>query len=304
MHSRGSRPLAAALLLLTAGLVPAPALAQGTSGPVVSDSRVGYIDGAIPGDQLRLRYDASYNNRRPSRAEFIWPQSGSPGLPGPPFREPRLDYQDLSTYLEAAATERLSFFVELPLRAVNPEVNDNTAGLGDMNAGVKYAFLFSEDFVATFQFRTYAPTGDNHRGLGNDHVSLEPALLAWAPLTERLTLEGEFRAWVPIDGTDFAGEILRYGLGVNYALYETCQVRVAPVAEFVGWTVLDGKAGAVGPTGVGFVEDAAGDTIVNAKLGVRLGVGEGADFYAGYGRALTGDRWYENTFRLELRLTY
>ena len=28
------------------------------------------------------------------------------------------------------------------------------------------------------------------------------------------------------------------------------------------------------------------------------------DVYAGYGRPLTGDKWYENTFRVEFRLFY
>ena len=33
-------------------------------------------------------------------------------------------------------------------------------------------------------------------------------------------------------------------------------------------------------------------------------IGHHADLYTGYGRPLTGDRWYENTFRVEFRLVY
>jgi hypothetical protein len=300
MSSPRENLAALACLLLTASL----AGAQGTSGPMVSDSRVGYIDGAIPGDVFRFRFDANYNNRRPSRGEFVWPKAGMPFTPGPPFREKHLDYQDFSPYLEVAATERASAFVEMPIRMVNPVVNENTGGLGDMNAGFKYAFCYTEDLVASFQLRAYFPTGDNDRGLGNNHVSLEPALLVYAPLTERLNLESEFRIWVPVSGTDFAGDLVRYGAGLSYDLYETCNLRVAPVVEFVGWTFLGGKAAFVGPTGLGAVESARGDTIVNAKLGLRTSVGGLGDVYAGYGRALTGDRFYENTFRVELRLTY
>ena len=62
----------------------------------------------------------------------------------------------------------------------------------------------------------------------------------------------------------------------------------------------------------GVVQDANGDTIVNAKVGVRtmLGkpVGNGlmnrADVYAGYGRALTGEVWYKDLMRFELRVRY
>ncbi len=224
-----------------------------------------------------------------------------PGLPQP---EPRIDYQDLSAYLELAANDRLSGFVELPWRFLNPEVNANANGLSDMNAGFKYAFLCHEDLVATFQFRTSIPTGDAHRGLGNHHVSLEPAFLFYDRLTDRLGLEGEFRYWVPIDGTNFAGDLVRYGLGLHYDVWKSCTMAVSPVAEFVGWTVLDGKESAVTPSGVVATRDAAGDTIVNVKLGLRLRLDSLGDFYAGYGRSLTGDRWYENTFRFEFRLFF
>jgi hypothetical protein len=51
-------------------------------------------------------------------------------------------------------------------------------------------------------------------------------------------------------------------------------------------------------------QDAAGDTIVNIKFGLRMKVGDLADFYTGYGRPLTGERWYEQTFRFEFRLFF
>ena len=58
---------------------------QGTTGPVIRDSNVGYIDPAIPAELFRFRYDAAYDNNRPTRAEFFW----SPGEPfgaGPIFQ--------------------------------------------------------------------------------------------------------------------------------------------------------------------------------------------------------------------------
>jgi hypothetical protein len=153
----------------------------------------GYMDPAIPGNLFRLRYDTAYNNRRPNRAEFFWAQ-GRPLGPGVPLPEPRVDYQDFSAYVEVAATQRLSGFVDVPWRLLNPEVNANANGFGDLNAGFRYAFIYRPDLVTTFQFRTYVPTGDAGRGLGTDHVSLEPAVLVYKPLTDRTGLEGEFRA--------------------------------------------------------------------------------------------------------------
>ncbi len=305
--------LSAAVLVLAVG-TPAPTLAQtmapgdASAGPApsggsngdwnVGESSVGYIDNAIPGNQFRLRYDAAYHNNRPTRADFFWP-----GVGGPPLPEVRVDYQDITSYLEAALSRRFSVFVEAPVRFLNPERNDNTAGFGDMNAGFKWAFLFDRERVATFQLRTYAPTGDADRGLGNDHVTLEPGLLLHERLADRLALDAELRDWVPIDGSPFAGNILRYGVGLTYGQRRPDCCWVTPVAEVVGWTVLSGQEKAVFPAGV-VVEDAAGDTIVNVKLGARLGFGDRADVYAGYGRPLTGDVWYKDTFRLEFRLLF
>jgi hypothetical protein len=294
----------AGVIATAAGLLaPPPLFAQGTSGPIVSDSKVGYIDAAIPGDVFRLRYDTTYNNRRPSRAEFFYAQT-APAGPGLPFPEPGVDYQDFSAYAELTLLPRLSTFVEVPTRILNPDVNANTAGLGDLNAGFKVAFVQADTGVLTFQLRTYVPTGDADRGLGTNHVSLEPGLLFYEGLGCRAGLEGELRYTVPVGGTDFAGDVIRYGLGVHYDVFRGCEVRVAPVAEFVGWTVLGGKESVVFPTGLSDVRGAAGDTIVNAKVGVRLGLADRADVYAGYGRPLTGERWYESTFRFELRLLY
>ncbi len=271
-------------------------------------SAVGYIDPAIPMTQFRLRYDAAYRDNRPDRAEFFYPKCGcfkiaglDPRAPGPPLPETRVDYQDLSSYLEYAPTERLSGFVEIPVRWLNPVVNDNTSGLADINAGFKWAFIYNHDQVASFQFRTYAPTGDAFKGLGTDHVSLEPALLLFQRLTDRLNFEGEVRDWIPIGGTDFAGNVIRYGVGLDYRIYDNDNLRIAPVAEFVGWTVLSGKEFANPP---GVILDATGDTIVNAKIGARFWFGSHSDIYIGYGRALTGAVWYKDIVRAEYRLVF
>jgi hypothetical protein len=292
-----------AVVAFLALVLSSTARAQGTGGPTSRDSSVGYIDSAIPGDQFRLRFDAADHDFRPTRAEFFYPQ-GRPLGPGLPLPDPRVDYQDVTQYLEVAAGERLSAFVELAERFLDPEVNARHEGLGDMNAGFKYAFVDSPDLVATFQFRTYIPTGDATRGLGTNHVSLEPSLLVYKPLTDRLGFEGEFRTWVPVGGTDFAGDILRYGLGLHYDLYQTHNTKIVPVVEVVGWTVLDGKETVVEPTGVPIVENAAGDTIVDVKVGVHVKLATWGDFYTGYGRAVTGSRWYDNIYRAEFRLFF
>ena len=149
------------------------------------------------------------------------------------------------------------------------------------------------------------PTGDADRGLGNHHVSLEPALLGYVRRRlPRLGIEAEVRDWIPIGGTDFAGNTLRYGVGAHYDLFLTRRGIIAPVVEVVGWTFLDGKTAIVTGPGQVTVEDAAGDTIVNLKLGVRAGLGARGDLYFGYGTPLTGERWYDHIFRVEWRYSF
>jgi len=295
-------------LLLAATVVvllgsPSLLRAQGTTKPAVRDTNVGYIDPAIPGDVFRTRVDAAYDNLRPSRNEFFW-AAGSPFGRGPSIPETSVNYQDVFTYCETLVAPGLSAFVDVPVRFLDPQQNANVRGLADIDAGVKYAFIEQDDLITTFQFRTYAPTGDFSRGLGTSHFSLEPALLVYMPVGDRWGLEGEVRDWIPVGGSDFAGNIIRYGIGAHYDLVQTGFWSLAPVAEFVGWTALDGKVSIVEPSGLAHIEDTAGATIVNAKVGLRLKLAGLADLYAGYGRPLTGNSWYLNTFRIELRFFF
>ncbi len=305
---------------LEPSLSPERFAALGSETVALADrSVVGYIDPAIPRTQIRLRYDDLLNETRPDRAEFFYAKYGfyatpasvaiagvppDPNAKGALGPDPSVNSQEFSTYLEGALDPKLSVFVDLPVRFVHPLTDHRHAGFSDMSAGFKYAFLFQENRIATFQLRTYIPTGDSAQWLGNNHVSLEPGLLYFWGLTDRLSLEAELKDWVPIGGTNFAGNIVNYGVGLSYRLFTCGKWSVSPVAEFVGWTVLDGKESVVfSPTAVQ-VQEAGGDTIVNAKIGARLWCGAHNDLYVGYGRALTGPVWYKDIFRLEYRLGF
>jgi hypothetical protein len=290
----------------------APGFGGGTStaflGSTASAPAVGYIDSAVPLTQLRLRYDAAFNNNRPDRAEYFYAKCGCfPDGEGPPLPEKSVDYQDLSAYFEYAFTQRTSAYIQAPFRFLNPEVNDNTAGLANMHIGFKHAFIYTPSTVSTFQMGIGLPTGDANSGLGNDLASLEPAWLHHQRLSERLFFDGQMGFWFPLDGTDFAGNIFIYGGGLSYYVVDNCNFRVAPVVEVLGWTVLGGQELADGAA-----ESAYLDTIINAKFGVRIGFGSAnypgaisnSDLYIGYGRALTGEVWYEDIYRIEYRMRF
>ncbi len=269
----------------------------------VREATVGYIDSPAIADQVRLRSDFGYDFREPNRAEFFYARGKARG-PGLPRGERAIDFQDHMLYLEKTVAPGWSVFAEGGVRALNPDLNANAIGIGDTNLGFKYAFLQSASSLYTWQLRTYLPSGAASRGLGNRHVSVEPALLGFTQLTDQLGLASELRYWQPIGGTDFASGVVRYGLGLRYALWDGFGCRVSPTAEVIGWSVLGGHESRLEPDGSAPTRDSAGTTIVNVKLGARVDFGERAGLYAGYGRAITGERWYRDVFRIEFRWLY
>src|SRR5262249_18553270 len=168
--------------------------AVGGSTVALQVPNAGYIDSAIPFTNFRLRYDSAYGNNRPDRAEFFYAKCGcfrpaDPNAPGPRLAETNVDYQDIRSYLEVAFGNRASVFAEVPVRFLNPDQNATPAGLADMNAGFKVALLYDPNRVVSAQLRTYIPTGAASHGLGTHHVSLEPSLLVYQKLSERLLFE-------------------------------------------------------------------------------------------------------------------
>jgi hypothetical protein len=227
--------------------------------------------------------------------------------------ENRIDYQELSPYFEYAATRNFSTFIEVPARFLNPSMVPNYYGFSDINAGFKYAFVAEANRYYTFQLRGYLPTGAADRGLGTGHVTLEPALLVFQRLTDRLYFDGELRDWIPISGSNFAGNVIRYGTALTYNLVLTEHFRVAPVNEIVGWSILGGKE--TTPPDLnhihGSIANVGGQAIVNEMIGLRFGVGNyGApgggsalndrhSLGVSYGRCITGDHWYKDVVLAE-----
>ncbi|MBL8800307.1 MAG: hypothetical protein JNM56_40885, partial [Planctomycetia bacterium] len=136
-----------------------------------------FVDAARPVTQMRLRYDAGFGMVFPDRAEYFWARQGQGGK-GPPRIETKLDYDELTLYMEGAAA-RIGIFVETPYRSITAETNGHFAGFGDIVLGTKSLLLDCELMQVSFQLKTFIPSGNFLKGLGTGHVSLEPSLL-WA----------------------------------------------------------------------------------------------------------------------------
>ena len=149
----------------------------------------------------------------------------------------------------------------------------------------------------------FAPTGKTQDGLGNGHATAQPGFLTnWRPLEHwQVIVEGEVSCWVPIDASSYGGQMMVYGVGVSYGEKPPDQFWAAPVAECTGWTVLRGKEQVVYSPQTSFSAHAGSDTIINGNLGVRAGFGQMGDVFVGYSRPFTGDVWWKEMWRVELR---
>ena len=304
--------------------------------PPIEDSMVGYIDNAIIGSQIRIRFDAAFDDNAPDRAEFFYAKCGcyravkgtaadaifDPNAPGPGTGIPTaLNYQQLRFNGEYAPFRRFSFFVDVPFRWLQPQGFvpasnlpftpsnfGNQGGISDVEAGFKAAAIANRNTYLTFQLRAYFPSGDSFKGLGTAHYSVEPAILLYQKLSSHAALEAQLSDWHPIGGSagvpisvseGFAGDIVTYGLGLSYRFQVTEAVTVAPVVEMVGWNVTNGFQ-SLQP---GFKE-VSGTNIVNIKGGFRTSFSHHNSLYIGFGQAATHDLWYKHLLRLEFRHTF
>ncbi len=289
-------------------------------------SMVGYIDDATLESQIRVRFDAGFHNLRPDWAEFFYAKCGcyrqlagnvayDPNAAGPgPGIVSDLNFQQFVVQAQIAVKGRLALFAEIPTRWIQPQTFlaagppgtfGSQGGLGDVRGGVKVALVSTPDATLTAQVQGYFKTGDASKGLGTNHTSVEPALLYYQKIADRVAIESMVGDWHPINGSPgvpissadkFAGDVFFYGIGPSIELVSTDRLTFAPVVELVGWRVPKAFE-----TPEGKVE---GVNVVNLKIGARTTVGGQSSFYVGYGRALTTDVWYNDILMFEYRFSF
>lgn len=266
------------------------------------------LDSAQPVSVIRLRFDSAYDLEKPDRAEFFWARTVDGK--GPEFAERSVDYQDFNFYMETALGDgALAVFTEIPIRVLEPSVNDNTTGLSDIVVGTKTVLMDRDEFQITMYMKTFIPSGLDSRGLGTGHTSMEPGVLGRWQLDEHTWLHGQLGYWFPIAGdAEFSGEIIHYGIGLSHLLWEwntdskSCYKAVISTLEFVGWSVMDGLETNPGSTVAApdiSEPDPAG--IFNIQPGVRILCGQNKDFGVSAAIAVTNEHWYDQLFRFEFR---
>jgi hypothetical protein len=230
-----------------------------------------------------------------------------------------LNFQQLYLSGEYAPFKTLSAFVVVPFRWIEPFFISapgrspdlfSGGGISDVQAGVKYAAIKTDETHVTLQLKADSPSGNGAKGFGTNHYTVEPMVLLYQKLSDHAALEGELGDSHPIGGTYFtippaapqkwSADVAMYGLGPSYRLIDRDKYSFAPVLELVAWHVFGGLQ--TGANSV--VQSAAGINVFNAKLGGRLSFANGSSIYAGYGRAITSDIWYRNLFRVEYRRAF
>jgi hypothetical protein len=293
----------------------------------IDPSMVGYIDDAIIHPEVRVRFDSARDDETPDRAEFFYAKCGcygalpstntafDPGTPGPGPGIPKaVNFQQLYFYGEVAPQPHLSFFTQLPFRWLQPQSFPGTSqafpssgGFGDVQVGMKFAPIVSTRRYLTLQFKAFLPSGDAGLGLGTHHYSIEPSLLYYQRLSERLSVEAEVGDTHPLGTSSgvptatahgFAGDVFFYGAGPSYKFINDEKFGLAGVLEVVGWNVRGGYV--TGPAN----PSTAGVNIVNMKVGPRMLFGSHHSLYIGYGIALTSAKWYRDILRTEYRYSF
>jgi hypothetical protein len=315
---------------------PGQPVSTGTSTPKIPGSMVGYIDDPIVGSQVRIRYDAAFDDEFPDRSEFIYakcscyrflgpfiPIAVDPKAPGPGSGIPTaINFQELHMLAEYSPYRRFSAFVDVPIRWLQPQGFQNVAnfvpfsdqsGLSDVTAGLKFAAVATDHTYLTLQLKAYFPSGDATKGLGTNHYSVEPSLLLYHSFTSKFALEGQVGGWLPIDGSagvpitgseGYAGNIFLYGIGPSYRVYSGRHFGLTPVLELFGWHLTGGFQTQPGGPVLGAAAEVGGLNIVNLKIGVRASFGPHNSIYVGFGQAVTHDDWYKHIIRAEYRYTF
>ncbi|MFO1065050.1 MAG: hypothetical protein U0892_14390 [Pirellulales bacterium] len=256
------------------------------------------LDTAISSSNVGVRFTSARGLGTPDRAEYFW-RSGSRG----PGNESRVDVMN-TQFRSELGNELGAAIMELNMRALNPTVNDNTIGFGDIAVGAK-ATLFNGRCtkVATI-FRSYFATGPTDNGLGTGHISLEPGLLLRHQTSERTYWHGEMKYWLPLGGTPgIAGDVLKTGAGVSTIWRDSDRLAVLPTFEVQTLTFLFG--GATDPSGIRHRVN--GDTAVELIPGARwvLGPGGGLGLWelGTAGAFSIADRdWFDTRLMIDLRL--
>ncbi len=258
------------------------------------------IEPAQPSNNFRVRSVFGSRLQLPDRAEYFWGRTVDRA--GPRRGESILDYRDLRLRLELGSKKFATIF-EVPFREVDPRINNNHAGLGDLQLITKTVFIEGDKWLLTQYFGTHFATGASRMGLGTGHVALEPGFLVRNKWSDISWLHGELKFWFPL-GADpnHHGQVLKIATGMNRIWRDSDTSAVLPSLELTSYSILNGLA----RNQAGVIRQIDSDIMLYLTPGIRyvvdpklrsgfFEIGSGLSF------ALTDARFTDTTFEIDSR---
>lgn len=266
-----------------------------------------WIDSARPQTRTRFGWDYGNSMMLADRAEYFWARVGGFGPPHPvapgvaPLIVPQFDYHELSMYTEVGKGG-FSFFTTLPYRSLYLDEFGHQAGFADMRIGTKSLVHDSRLLQIAFQMTTHIPSGVARKGLGTQHVSLEPALLFGLRLSRYNFLQAQVAQWIPIAGDhDYAGALARWGVSWNHLAWSyDAGTQMTTSLEAFGWSFQDGA----------YTDPILGQQRANDETYVYIGPGcrllfcNKWEFGVGGAFALTERHFAQSLIRSELTMRF
>lgn len=260
-----------------------------------------FVPSVRPNTYTRFRWDYGSNVTTPDRAEYFWkaPGSGGPNatVNGNRVSANRVNYHELSIYTEFG-TDKFSFFIDTPYRSLRADLTGGAGSFGDLTVGTKSVLTDSELMLLSFQFKTIIPTGNQGRGTGTGHVSLDPSLLWALKLAPNTYWQGQLGYWIPIGATPkYSGGVVEYNNSLNCVLWRPVRdTALIGTLESTGYTFTSGRF-----TDAAGVQRSAQATYFNLGPGLRLSVCDKFEAAFGIQFALTRDHFANQLYRTEIR---
>ena len=169
--------------------------------------------------------------------------------------------------------DAFSLATDIPIRLLNPDVNGNNGGIGDIQLVQKTRLMDGSRWQMTQILRTIFNSGNARKGLGTGHVSMEPGLFCRYKWSELTYMHSEACSAFPSAAIRCTPARVTWGIGLSHVWYETDTVAFIPTLEFVtsGFLTASSPAGRRPPV------DVPGDDIFNLGPGFRMVRDTGGD---------------------------
>lgn len=201
-----------------------------------------------------------------------------------------VDELEFESELVWAINDHTIVILGAPLISLDPIVEPNTTGMGDLELGLQFLAFGGERDLLFVALNAALPTGDAERDLGTGHTTLEPTALWLHDFGKGTYFQSRFGWEIPVSTTD-VGSDFKYDLGLYHTFVGTEHWNkfryLTPLIEANGITALN--------------EPGHGRTVLDLTTGFRWVVREMDEVGLGWSFPLTKSTNFDNQGILSYR---